>query len=150
MLIFSFKYSNPTMKLLCSYFPKQKARLRDGNLLKVRVIQGLISDLSNSSIYTPQQCFLFLTLEKQIVGMPVGWAHGKIISLHLGSVLGLPSAGPKDSWAFSPEGDWLPLLTSTSSLIFQSILHYFSNFPSLYTGLVVNFMSTWLGQGMPT
>lgn len=27
-----------------------------------------------------------------MVGMPVSWAHGKIISLHLGSVLGLPSS----------------------------------------------------------
>lgn len=74
-----------------------------------------------------RQCFLFLTLQKQKVSIPDCQAHEKIIYLHSGPVLGPPGPG---SQAISPEGDFLPLLTSTSALAFQSISHYLLKFPS--------------------
>lgn len=80
----------------------------------------------------PRQCFLFLALQKQIVGLSGCQACERIIYLHSKSVLGPPSPGPKDSHTLSPHGGFLPLLIPTSSLTFQSISHYFLKLPSLH------------------
>lgn len=124
--IFSFKpLNNPTMRLLVSPLSKAETKITDGNLLKVRVNQLSIPDPSNSNTYPPKTV-LFISNASEINGWNARLcqAHERIVSVHSGSVFGPPNPGPKGSQALSAAGDFLPL-TSTSSLIFQSILRYF-------------------------
>lgn len=80
-----------------------------------------------------KQNFLFLTLQRQMVGIPGSQAHEKIVSLHLESVFGPPSLGPKGSQALSPEGDFLALLTPPALIVFKVFYIISSNF----TGVMI-------------
>ena len=86
----------------------------------------------------PKQNFLFLTLQKQMVGTPGSQAHEQTASLHLEPVFGPSSLGPKGSQALPPEGDFLALLTPSALLVFKVFYIISSNFTGVMILLCVN------------